>query len=243
MVTFSKKLSKISQSETIRISNLAAELILQGKDIISLSAGEPDFDTPKSIKDAAVEAIHNGKTKYTDVSGIPELKEAIIDKFRFENNLLFRNDEILVSSGGKQVLYNALCSILNPGDEVLILKPYWVSYPEMVKLCGGKPVVIETNNSNFKLPELSVLEKATNKKTKCIIINSPNNPSGMVYGSSELEKLKTFCTKYNNLWIISDEIYEHLTFDGRSHLSILNFLFLFLFFALTAHLFHFFAKL
>ena len=222
MVTFSDSILTVNQSETIKISNLALDLKLKGQDIISLSAGEPDFDTPEDIKISAIEAINNGKTKYTDVSGIPELKNAIIKKFKSDNNLTFAFDEILVSSGGKQVLFNALSSILNPGDEVLIMRPYWVSYPEMVKLCGGTPVIIESSSDKFSLPDIGQLEKATNEKTKCIIINSPNNPSGMICSRSELETLKTFMSKNENIWLISDEIYEHIIFDNYQHLSILN---------------------
>ena len=222
MVTFSDSILTVNQSETIKISNLALELKSKGHDIISLSAGEPDFDTPEHIKISAIEAINNGKTKYTDVSGIPELKNAIIKKFKSDNNLTFTFDEILVSSGGKQVLFNALSSILNPGDEVLIMRPFWVSYPEMVKLCGGKPIIIESSPDKFSLPDISKLEKATNEKTKCIIINSPNNPTGMIFGRPELDTLKTFMAKNKDIWLISDEIYEHIIFDKNQHLSILN---------------------
>ena len=213
MVTFSDSILTVNQSETIKISNLALELKSKGHDIISLSAGEPDFDTPEDIKISAIEAINNGKTKYTDVSGIPELKNAIIEKFKSDNNLTFTFDEILVSSGGKQVLFNALSSILNPGDEVLIMRPFWVSYPEMVKLCGGKPVIVESTPEKFGLPDIGKLEKATNEKTKCIIINSPNNPTGMVFSRDELDTLKTFMAKNEDIWLISDEIYEHIIFD------------------------------
>ena len=222
MVTFSDSILTVNQSETIKISNLALELKSKGHDIISLSAGEPDFDTPEDIKISAIDAINNGKTKYTDVSGIPELKNAIIKKFKSDNKLTFTFDEILVSSGGKQVLFNALSSILNPGDEVLIMRPFWVSYPEMVKLCGGKPIIIESSPDKFSLPDIGKLEKATNEKTKCIIINSPNNPTGMVFSRNELDTLKTFMAKNKDIWLISDEIYEHIIFDKNQHLSILN---------------------
>ena len=222
MVTFSDSILTVNQSETIKISNLALELKSKGHDIISLSAGEPDFDTPEDIKISAIEAINNGKTKYTDVSGIPELKNAIIKKFKSDNNLTFTFDEILVSSGGKQVLFNALSSILNPGDEVLIIRPFWVSYPEMVKLCGGTPIIIDSSPDKFSLPDISKLEKATSKKTKCIIINSPNNPTGMIFSRPELDALKTFMAKNEDIWLISDEIYEHIIFDKNQHLSILN---------------------
>ena len=222
MVTFSDSILTVNQSETIKISNLALELKLKGHDIISLSAGEPDFDTPEDIKISAIDAINNGKTKYTDVSGIPELKNAIINKFKHDNNLTFTFDEILVSSGGKQVLFNALSSILNPGDEVLIIRPFWVSYPEMVKLCGGKPIVIESTPEKFSLPSIDKLEEATNEKTKCIIINSPNNPTGMIFSRPELDTLKNFMSKNEDIWLISDEIYEHIIFDKNQHLSILN---------------------
>ena len=222
MVTFSDSILTVNQSETIKISNLALELKSKGHDIISLSAGEPDFDTPEHIKISAIEAINNGKTKYTDVSGIPELKNAIIKKFKSDNNLTFAFDEILVSSGGKQVLFNALSSILNPGDEVLITRPFWVSYPEMVKLCGGKPIIIESSPDKFRLSDIGKLEKATNEKTKCIIINSPNNPTGMIFSRPELDTLKTFMKKNEDIWLISDEIYEHIIFDKNQPLSILN---------------------
>ena len=222
MPNLSKTISKVSQSETIKISNLALKLKEQGKSIISLAEGEPDFDTPDVIKTHAIKAIESGKTKYTDVSGISELKKAVASKFKIENSLSYSEDEIIISTGGKQVLYNALASILNPGDEVLILKPFCVSYPEMVKLCGATPILIPTTNHYFDFPPIEILEKFTTKKTKCIIINTPNNPSGKVLGKEDLNTLKIFLTQNPDIWVISDEIYEHIIFDNTKHLSILN---------------------
>ena len=190
-------------------------LKIKGKDVISLSAGEPDFDTPENIKRAAIEAITRGETKYTAVDGIDELKEAIIDKFSRDNNLNFLKENISVAPGGKTIIYNAMVATLNPGDEVIIPKPFWVSYPDIVKLAGGTPVTIETSrDSNFKITA-DDLEKNITKNTKWIIINSPSNPTGEVYSSEELQSLANVLKKYPNIYILSDDIYEHLLYEKK----------------------------
>ena len=222
MSSFSKIVSEIRQSETIRVTDIALSLKSKGHDIISLSAGEPDFETPSIVKRAAIKAINDGKTKYTDVTGIPELKYAIIKKLKEENSLIYSENEIIISNGGKQVLYNALCSILDPGDEVIIFKPYWASYPEMIKIFGGRTIEVHSEGLDFRLPDINTLRRLTNEKTKCIIMNSPNNPSGMVFSKQELKLLGKFLIDNPKIWILSDEIYEHIIFDNAKHLSILN---------------------
>ena len=214
-ITLSKNLEKIAPSATVAMTQLARDLKNQGKDVISLSAGEPDFDTPENIKRAAVEAIARGETKYTAVDGIDELKEAIIDKFSRDNNLNFLKENISVAPGGKTIIYNAMVATLNPGDEVIIPKPFWVSYPDIVKLAGGTPVTIETSrDSNFKITA-DDLEKNITKNTKWIIINSPSNPTGEVYSSEELQSLANVLKKYPNIYILSDDIYEHLLYEKK----------------------------
>lgn len=214
-ITLSKNLEKIAPSATVAMTQLARDLKNQGKDVISLSAGEPDFDTPENIKRAAIEAITRGETKYTAVDGIDELKEAIIDKFSRDNNLNFLKENISVAPGGKTIIYNAMVATLNPGDEVIIPKPFWVSYPDIVKLAGGTPVTIETSrNSNFKITA-DDLEKNITKNTKWIIINSPSNPTGEVYSSEELQSLANVLKKYPNIYILSDDIYEHLLYEKK----------------------------
>ena len=214
-ITLSKNLEKIAPSATVAMTQLARDLKNQGKDVISLSAGEPDFDTPENIKRAAIEAITRGETKYTAVDGIDELKEAIIDKFSRDNNLNFLKENISVAPGGKTIIYNAMVATLNPGDEVIIPKPFWVSYPDIVKLAGGTPVTIETSrNSNFKITA-DDLEKNITKNTKWIIINSPSNPTGEVYSSEELQSLANVLRKYPNIYILSDDIYEHLLYEKK----------------------------
>ena len=193
----SNSVKKIKPSATISITNKANELKQSGNDVIGLGAGEPDFDTPQNIKQAAIDAIKNGKTKYTIVDGITELKKAIINKFQKENNLIYDINQITVSSGAKQVIYNALLSTINKGDEVIITAPYWVSYPDMVLLAGGKPVIINTKK-NFKLSP-SELEKYITPKSKWIIINSPSNPSGAIYSYQELKDICNIIKKYPNL--------------------------------------------
>ena len=214
-ITLSKNLEKIAPSATVAMTQLARDLKNQGKDVISLSAGEPDFDTPENIKRAAIEAITRGETKYTAVDGIDELKEAIIDKFSRDNNLNFLKENISVAPGGKTIIYNAMVATLNPGDEVIIPKPFWVSYPDIVKLAGGTPVTIETSrDSNFKITA-DDLEKNITKNTIWIIINSPSNPTGEVYSSEELQSLANVLKKYPNIYILSDDIYEHLLYEKK----------------------------
>ena len=214
MPFFAKSLAKIKPSPTIAMSTLAGELKAQGRDIISLSAGEPDFDTPAHIKAAAQKAIEAGKTKYTAPDGMSELKEAICRKFKRENNLTYTSDQITVSSGGKQVLYNALCATLNAEDEVVIPAPYWVSYPDMVLLAGGTPVVVKTTaETNYKLTA-SDLRDALSERTKWFIFNSPSNPTGAGYSYYELKELTDVLLEFPHVWIMSDDMYEHLAFDG-----------------------------
>ena len=214
MPFFAKSLAKIKPSPTIAMSTLAGELKAQGRDIISLSAGEPDFDTPAHIKAAAQKAIEAGKTKYTAPDGMSELKEAICRKFQRENNLTYTSDQITVSSGGKQVLYNALCATLNAEDEVVIPAPYWVSYPDMVLLAGGTPVVVKTSaETNYKLTA-SDLRDALSERTKWFIFNSPSNPTVAGYSYDELKELTDVLLEFPHVWIMSDDMYEHLAFDG-----------------------------
>jgi len=214
MAFLSDTLSRVKPSPTIAVSNLAADLKAQGKDVIGLGAGEPDFDTPQNIKDAAKAALDAGRTKYTAVDGIAELKQAICKKFERENGLTYKPSQVSVGTGGKQILYNALMATLNPGDEVIIPAPYWVSYPDMVLLAGGTPVIATaTIDTNFKLtPE--ALEAAITPKTKWFIFNSPSNPTGAGYTRAELKALTDVLLRHPHVWIMSDDMYEHLVFDG-----------------------------
>ncbi len=209
----SDSLDRIKPSPTIAVSTLAAELKAAGNDVIGLGAGEPDFDTPDNIKQAAIEAINGGETKYTAVDGIPELKKAICAKFKRENGLEYEPAQISVGTGGKQILYNALVATLNPGEEVLIPTPYWVSYPDMVLLAGGTPVFVEASQeSDFKLqPE--TLEAAITDKTKWLIFNSPSNPSGAAYSHEELKALTDVLMRHPHVWVLTDDMYEHLVYD------------------------------
>jgi len=213
MPFLSAALDRVKPSATIAVTDKARALKAAGRNVIGLGAGEPDFDTPANIKLAAIRAIEAGKTKYTDVSGIPELKEAIIAKFRRENGLTYRPNQVIVSTGGKQVLYNALVATLNPGDEVIIPAPYWVSYPEMVALAGGESVpVVCTAEAGFKLkPE--DLEKAITPKTKWLILNSPSNPTGAAYTRAELKAITDVLVKHPQVWVMTDDMYEHLVYD------------------------------
>jgi aspartate aminotransferase len=208
----SDALSRIKPSATIVITQKARDLKAQGRDVISLSVGEPDFDTPDHIKEAAIAAIHRGETKYTPVSGIVPLREAIARKFKRENGLDYKPSQTIVSTGGKQVIYNALLATLNPGDEVIVPAPYWVSYPEMVGLCGGTPVFVEcTMEHNFKLqPE--PLERAITPKTKWIILNSPSNPTGAAYTRAEMKAITDVLMRHPQVWVLTDDMYEHLTY-------------------------------
>ena len=206
-------LNRIQPSSTIAISMKAAALKAEGRDIIALSAGEPDFDTPENIKEAAIAAIRRGETKYTAVDGIPQLKAAIVAKFKRENGLDYKVSQVSVGTGGKQVLYNALLATVTPGDEVIIPAPYWVSYPDIVMLAGGTPVFVEaTIATNFKLTA-EALEKAITPKTKWFIFNSPSNPSGAAYTHDELKKLTDVLVKHPHVWVLSDDMYEHLVYD------------------------------
>jgi len=206
-------LNRIQPSATIAISGKAMALKAEGKDVIGLAAGEPDFDTPDHIKQAAIEAINAGKTKYTAVDGIPELKQAICAKLKRDNGLDYVPAQISVGTGGKQVLFNALLGTINPGDEVIIPAPYWVSYPDIVLLAGGSPVIVKaTAETNFKLTA-EALEAAITDKTKWLIFNSPSNPSGAAYSHDELKALTDVLLKYPNVWILTDDMYEHLVYD------------------------------
>jgi len=206
-------LNRIQPSATIAITGKVLQLKAEGRDVIGLSAGEPDFDTPDNIKAAAIEAIRKGRTKYTAVDGIPELKQAIKAKFKRENGLDYEPGQISVGTGGKQVLFNALVATLNAGDEVIIPAPYWVSYPDIVRFAGGVPVVIETRiEDGFKVrPE--ALEKAITAKTKWFIFNSPSNPSGAAYSHDDLKRLTDVLMKHEHVWVLTDDMYEHLVYD------------------------------
>jgi aspartate aminotransferase len=214
MPFLSDTLSRVKPSPTIAVSNLAAELKAKGQDVIGLGAGEPDFDTPQNIKDAAIAAINAGKTKYTAVDGIPELKRAICAKLKRDNDLDYTPAQVSVGTGGKQILYNALMATLNPGDEVVIPAPYWVSYPDMVLLAGGTPVIAEAQaQTAYKLtPEQ--LEAAITPKTKWFIFNSPSNPTGAGYTAEELKGLTDVLMRHPHVWVMSDDMYEHLVYDG-----------------------------
>ena len=220
MSIVSNSLKRIKPSPTIAVTSKAREMRAAGRDIIGLGAGEPDFDTPDNIKEAAIEAIRKGDTKYTAVDGTPALKKAIQAKFSRENNLSYELDQISVGTGGKQVLYNAFMATINKGDEVIIPAPYWVSYPDIVLLAGGKPKIIKCDErNNFKLTPEN-LKKAVSKKTKWIIINSPSNPTGSGYTKDEIKALSKILLKYKNLYILSDDIYEHITYDNFEFFTI-----------------------
>lgn len=216
----SDALRRIAPSATIAISAKARALKAEGKNVIALSAGEPDFDTPDNIKDAAIAAIRAGKTKYTDPDGMPELKVAICAKFKRENGLDYKPSQIHIAPGGKPVIYNALVATVNPGDEVVIPAPYWVSYPDMVLLAGGTPVAVETTAENgFKLVAAD-LEAAITPKTKWLILNSPSNPSGAAYTREELQAIADVLLKHPQVWVLTDDMYEHLVFDDFEFVTI-----------------------
>jgi len=220
MSIISESLKRIKPSPTIAVTQKARELRAAGKDVIGLGAGEPDFDTPNNIKKAAIKAIRGGDTKYTAVDGTPALKNAIIKKFKKENNLKYSAEEITVGTGGKQVLYNAFMATLNKGDEVIIPAPFWVSYPDMVLLAGGKPKIVKCSEAdNFKLTPTK-LRKAITKKTKWIIFNSPSNPTGASYSKAEIVKLSKVLTMHKRIHILSDDIYEHITYDKAKYFTI-----------------------
>ena len=207
-------LNHIQASATIAVATKARELKAQGRDIISLSAGEPDFETPQNIKDAAIKALAAGKTRYTDVDGIPELKAAIAAKFKRENGLDYKPSQITVGTGGKQVLYNALLATLNPGDEVIIPAPCWVSYADIVILGGGKPVFVDCRAADGYKLKPAALDAAITPKTKWLIFNAPSNPTGAAYTRDEVKALTDVLMKHKHVWLLSDDIYEHLIYDG-----------------------------
>ena len=210
----SATLERVKPSPTMAVTAKAAELRRAGRDIISLGAGEPDFPTPENIREAGKRAIDEGKTRYTAVDGIPELKEAVRAKFLRDNRLDYAMSQITVSSGGKQAIWNALLATLNPGDEVLIPAPYWVSYPDMVLMAGGTPVVIETSiDTGFKM-SAEALEAAITPRTKWLIFNSPSNPTGAGYGHAELKALTDVLMRHPQVWVLTDDMYEHIAFDG-----------------------------
>ena len=220
MSIISDSLKRIKPSPTIAVTQKARELRAAGKDVIGLGAGEPDFDTPDNVKNAAIKAIKSGDTKYTAVDGTPALKKAIIAKFKRENKLSYSADQITVGTGGKQVLYNAFMATLNKGDEVIIPAPFWVSYPDMVLLAGGKPKIVKcSEQEGFKLTA-SKLKKAITKKTKWVILNSPSNPTGAGYTKKEIEDLAKVLIKNKKVHILSDDIYEHIKYDNFNFFTI-----------------------
>jgi aspartate aminotransferase len=213
MAFLADALKRIKPSATIAVTSKARDLKAAGRDVIGLGAGEPDFPTPDNIKKAAIAAIERGETRYTAVEGIPELRAAITRKFKRENGLDYKPSQTIVGTGGKQVLYNALMATLNPGDEVIIPAPYWVSYPDMVLLAGGTPVTVETNASNGFRVTAEALEKAITPKTKWLIFNSPSNPTGAAYTRAEIKALTDVLVKHPQVWVMTDDMYEHLVYD------------------------------
>ncbi|MFS8651235.1 MAG: pyridoxal phosphate-dependent aminotransferase, partial [Caldibacillus sp.] len=214
-----KRVTTLTPSATLAITAKAKEMKARGIDVISLGAGEPDFNTPAQIIDASYEAMKKGKTGYTPSSGLPDLKEVIIDKLARDQQLTYRPEEIIVTSGSKQALYLIFQTLIDPGDEVIIPAPYWVSYPEQVKLAGGQPVIVEGKEANSFKITAEQLEKAITERTKALVLNSPNNPTGMMYTKEELEEIGEVCTRHQ-VWIISDEIYEKLIYGEEKHVSI-----------------------
>lgn len=218
----SNRVQLIKPSPTLAVTNKANELKAAGNDIIGLGAGEPDFDTPEHIKQAAISAINNGQTRYTAVDGTPALKSAIIEKFKRDNGLDYKASQILVSSGGKQSFFNLSLALLNPGDEVIIPAPYWVSYPDMVKIAEGTPVIIETELSNRFKMTAEQLSAAITEKTKIVVLNSPSNPTGIAYTREELVSIGEVLKKYPNILIVTDDMYEHILWTDEPFVNILN---------------------
>lgn len=213
MALIADALSRVQPSATIAVTNKARELKAAGRDVIGLGAGEPDFDTPDNIKQAAIDAINRGETKYTAVDGIPELKQAIAAKFKRENGIDYEPSQCFVAPGGKPIIYNAMVATLNPGDEVIIPAPYWVSYPDIVLLAGGTPVIVEAKaDTNYKMTG-EQLDAAITPKTKWFIFNSPSNPTGAAYSREELKELTDVLVKHPHVWILTDDMYEHLVYD------------------------------
>lgn len=214
MSFLAESLSRIKPSSTIAATQRARNLAAQGRDVIALSTGEPDFDTPDNVRLAGIRAIAEGKTRYTPTSGITELRDAVVRKFARDNGLSYQRDEIIVGSGGKHVIANAFMATLNPGDEVIIPAPYWVSYPELVALCNGTPVVVPTSSeSGLKLTP-QALERHITPRTKWLVLNSPSNPSGAAYARAELRALADVLLRHEHVWVMADDIYEHLVYDG-----------------------------
>ena len=220
MSIVSNSLKRIKPSPTLAVTQKARELKAAGKDVIGLGAGEPDFDTPENIKQAAIDAINRGETKYTAVDGTPKLKVAIVEKFKRENKLNYETKQISVGTGGKQIIYNAMMATVNPGDEVIIPAPYWVSYPDIVLLAGGNPIIIEcSENENFKItPEK--LKNSITSKTKWLILNSPSNPTGSCYSENEIKSLAKVLIENKQVHILSDDIYEHITYGKFNFFTI-----------------------
>lgn len=216
----SDALARIAPSPTLAITQAARELKAKGRDIISLSAGEPDFDTPEHVKEAAIDAIRRGETKYTAVDGIIELKEAIAAKFRRDNNLAYKTGEISVAPGGKAVIYNALMASVNAGDEVVIPAPYWVSYPDMVRLAGGAPVIVKASQQDGFRVRAEALEAAITPRTKWVILNSPSNPTGAAYDRGELRALADVLLRHRHVMVMTDDIYEHILYGDRRFATI-----------------------
>ena len=212
MAFLADALSRVKPSATIAVTQKARELRAKGREILSLSVGEPDFDTPDNIKAAAVAAIQRGETKYGPVAGILPLREAIARKFRRENGLDYKPTQCIVGTGGKQILFNALMASLNPGDEVIVSAPYWVSYPEIVALCGGTAVIVETKPEQAYKLQPEALERAINARTKWVILNSPSNPSGAAYTRDELKALTDVLMRHDHVWVLTDDMYEHLVY-------------------------------
>ena len=219
-LTLSEAINRVQPSATIAATTKADELKRAGKDVIGLGAGEPDFDTPDHIKEAAIKAIHDGKTKYTPADGIPELKEAICAKFERDNGLSYTPSQVNVSPGGKPVIYNAFVTTLNPGDEVIVPAPYWVSYPAIVKIAGATPIFVQCGpNSNYKLsPE--ALEEAITPNTRWLVLNSPSNPTGAAYTEAELRGLADVLLRHPQVWVLTDDMYEHLVYDNFDYKTI-----------------------
>ena len=214
MTFISDSLNRIKPSATMVITAKATQLKREGKKVIGLSSGEPDFDTPQHVKQAAIDAINNGYTKYTNIEGIPELRQSIVEKFKKDNDLNYDISNVIVGTGGKQILFNALMSSLNKDDEVIIPAPYWVSYPDMTLLAGGKPIFVNcSSETNFKLSG-GALEKVITKNSKWLILNSPSNPTGSCYSISELEEIANIVRKYENLYVMTDDIYEYIVYDN-----------------------------
>lgn len=217
-MTISQRARNTAPSPTLGITQRAKALAAQGKDVIGFGAGEPDFDTPEHIKEAAIAAIRSGYTKYTPSSGDVELKQAIVEKLARENGLRYKTSQVIVSCGAKHSLYNIMQALLNPGDEVIIPTPYWVSYPEQVKLADGVPIFVPTEAENDFMPTGNALQAAITSRTRAIVLNSPCNPTGGVANRETVKEIVSLCLRYN-LYLISDEIYEHLIYDGRQHVS------------------------